>query len=303
MNGLVVLGDDMTWLNRISPCVRVVGTEVYEAGWVEPLRVIYEHELVLFEDGDFMMEIEGVKHPCPNGSFIVVPPGVWHMSRMISGYGGRRRWIHFDWTHQPSTEDLPLMTFWPSPPITKLFRFQPDWIPKPLMQGDRFMRAPVNDLHDRLYERWNNGTRHERTLCRGLLLELLIELFESDEAQPRDSGINSSRIASMARRVLGKLACEGDDPTRSVQSAFKSLGYSYAHVCRIFRRAYGITPVGYMNSLRLERARTLILDTQLNISEIASRVGYTSPAYFGRLFRKNSGRSPREYRQECGSGS
>ena len=277
--------------------MRVVGAEAYEAGWVEPLRVIYEHELVLFEDGDFMMEIGGVKYPCPNGSYIIVPPGVWHLSRMISGSGGRRRWVHFDWTYQPPTADLPLMTFWPGPPRTDLFHLPPDWAPQPVIQGRNFMHAPVDDLHDRLKERWNNGTHHERALCRGLMLELLVELLDPDTLT-RSQNSDSTRLASDARRVLGRLSSERDDPTRSVQASFKELGYSYAHVCRVFSNAYGITPVGYMNSLRLERARTLILDTQLNIAEIARRVGYDNPTYFGRLFRKNTGRTPKQYRRE-----
>lgn len=191
------------------------------------------------------------------------------------------------------------MTFWPRPPKANLLRPAPDWVPPPVMHGVNVLHAPMVDLHDRLNKLWNSGTNHDRALCRGLLLQLLVEVLD-DDTQAHEQTASSSGLAGAARRVLGQLSQPGDDPTRSIQTAFSRLGYSYAHVCRVFRNAYGITPVGYVNSLRLERARMLILDTQLSIAEISKRVGYDNPAYFGRLFRKNAGRTPRQYRLDRG---
>ena len=85
----------MLWLQRISPCLRVSGMATSNAGWIEPLRTIYEHELVLFESGDFVVEIANRNYSCRGGSFLIVPPGVWQTTRMLS-CSGRRRWVHFD---------------------------------------------------------------------------------------------------------------------------------------------------------------------------------------------------------------
>jgi len=64
-----------------------------------------------------------------------------------------------------------------------------------------------------------------------------------------------------------------------------SLGFSYAHLCRIFHASFGLTPVEYRNTARLEQAKTLLRDTSLTIAEIAYRAGFQDPAYFTRQFR------------------
>ena len=66
----------MSWLDRISPCLREARLETSDADWVAPLRVIYDHELVVFEDGNFVMEIDRVEHDFPDGSFAIIPPGL-----------------------------------------------------------------------------------------------------------------------------------------------------------------------------------------------------------------------------------
>ncbi|NQU43735.1 helix-turn-helix transcriptional regulator [bacterium] len=84
---------------------------------------------------------------------------------------------------------------------------------------------------------------------------------------------------------------------RSVQATLQGLGCSYAHAGRVFRETYGISPVEYMNAIRIERARLFLRDTDLSISEAAYRVGFSSAAYFSRLFKRLTGLSPREFRE------
>lgn len=51
----------------------------------------------------------------------------------------------------------------------------------------------------------------------------------------------------------------------------------------------------YFNQLKLEAAVELMCNTALSYSEIAARLGFSSPAYFSRLFKKKMGLSPSEY--------
>ena len=81
----------------------------------------------------------------------------------------------------------------------------------------------------------------------------------------------------------------------SVQRELEKLGYCYAHLCRAFRRAYGLAPLQYVNALRIERAKFLIHDTRLPLAAVARRVGFSSPAYFCRQFRQQVGQSPSAY--------
>ncbi|AVH72818.1 helix-turn-helix transcriptional regulator [Nostoc sp. 'Lobaria pulmonaria (5183) cyanobiont'] len=69
---------------------------------------------------------------------------------------------------------------------------------------------------------------------------------------------------------------------------------------RGFREVFGTTVLGYVQSLRLEQAKQLLIDTNLTIAEIAYQVGYESISHFGYLFKRQFGITPREYRKQKG---
>ncbi len=52
----------------------------------------------------------------------------------------------------------------------------------------------------------------------------------------------------------------------------------------------------FINTVRINKARELMADPELSLSEIAFRVGYNDSAYFSRIFKKHSGKTPKEYR-------
>lgn len=73
-------------------------------------------------------------------------------------------------------------------------------------------------------------------------------------------------------------------------------GVSQAHFARSFKEAFGVPPHRYLLTRRVERAKTLLRDTELSITEIAFRTGWGSLGTFGRTFRDITGESPGELR-------
>lgn len=65
----------------------------------------------------------------------------------------------------------------------------------------------------------------------------------------------------------------------------------------VFRRVMGCTPAGYITSLRMIKARRLLVDPDLPVSEVAAACGYDDALYFSRVFRRMFGVSPTEYRR------
>ncbi len=73
-------------------------------------------------------------------------------------------------------------------------------------------------------------------------------------------------------------------------------GLSPSHFARAFRAAVGQPPHRYMVRLRIERARQLLEQTRLPVTEVASRCGFEQTTHFATMFRKVTGQSPRAYR-------
>ena len=69
-------------------------------------------------------------------------------------------------------------------------------------------------------------------------------------------------------------------------------GVSEAHFARCFKEAFGVPPHRYLLTRRIERAKALLRDTDLAITEIAFQTGWDSLGSFGRTFRDITGESP-----------
>jgi AraC-like DNA-binding protein len=76
----------------------------------------------------------------------------------------------------------------------------------------------------------------------------------------------------------------------------KETHVSTFYLCKIFKKATGLTFVEFRNRLRIESAKKLLLNQNLRVSEIAYAVGFQSLTQFNRLFRRVVGRSPTGFR-------
>ena len=70
--------------------------------------------------------------------------------------------------------------------------------------------------------------------------------------------------------------------------------YYLAHA---YKQAYGISPINYMISRRIQAGKRLLLETDLSLSQISGILGFSSASYFSQSFRKAEGISPVEYRK------
>lgn len=75
------------------------------------------------------------------------------------------------------------------------------------------------------------------------------------------------------------------------------LGLSRRRVVDVFKTAYGLTPKAYMDELKLQEAKRLLLDTEEQVIDIGAAVGFGSPATFNRFFKEQVGCSPGQYRK------
>ena len=84
----------------------------------------------------------------------------------------------------------------------------------------------------------------------------------------------------------------------TVETLAKISGYSKSRFSHLFSEAMGTTPIKYQNTLRLKNAAEILLSTDAPIGEAALLSGFSDQLYFSRLFKREYGISPSEYREK-----
>jgi AraC-like DNA-binding protein/ligand-binding sensor protein len=82
----------------------------------------------------------------------------------------------------------------------------------------------------------------------------------------------------------------------SLSAVAKAAGASVFHFCKVFRKSTGLKFTDYVARVRLEDARTQLLNPNRRISEVAYDVGFQSLTQFNRMFKRVFGQSPTEFR-------
>ncbi|WP_269540692.1 PocR ligand-binding domain-containing protein [Cerasicoccus fimbriatus] len=83
----------------------------------------------------------------------------------------------------------------------------------------------------------------------------------------------------------------------SLDDAAKAVNASTRHFCKVFKQATGITFTDYLARVRVEKAKTMLTNLNLRVSEIAFEVGFDSISQFNRSFKRVAGHTPTEYRR------
>ena len=129
--------------------------------------------------------------------------------------------------------------------------------------------------------------------------------FET-EAEAEDAGfrpckrcrpdlIDYTPALEIARQVKELIdACW--DRRERLTAEMKRLGLTAGYLSAIFKQQYGMPPIQYMNQRRLDRAKTMLTDTDASIVDVAAELGFDSLSAFYGFFKKHAGTTPKEFR-------
>ena len=95
---------------------------------------------------------------------------------------------------------------------------------------------------------------------------------------------------------------ENQTENLSLGRVAKAVNTSLFYFCKMFKKATGLNFTDYVSRIRVEKAKNLLLNRNLRVSEIAYEVGFQSLTHFNRVFKKILGLSPTEYRGQLASG-
>lgn len=158
------------------------------------------------------------------------------------------------------------------------------------------MQELIEQLLSSMLNEFSQKQPESDTYIRASLMQLLllVHRHNSTQIEYNTEYINSTH--KIINEAIGYINNNfADDIT--LESISNRFFVSTAYFSRIFKKSTGLTFIEYLNSVRIKEAQKLLATTNLSISEISERIGYKSNTHFGRILKKISHLSPREYRK------
>lgn len=245
---------------------------VVSAGYLASTRhVVSERDnaaalLMLVLQGEGTATLSGTTHRAEKGDLIYLPGYQRHSYGSDPRAGWAIRWVHFegDYAHH----------------LTALLGYDEATVVRPCA-APRRMAGRLRDLLALLRARPVDVTPRATAMLLGMLLDL--------RAEEQAGG-----------SVVAPVVQAWERGEESLERMATAAGYSKYHFLRRFKAETGMTPWRYLTTLRMERAKQLLLDGRLSVKEVAARVGIGNANYFSRIFKEAVGVPPRTYQQTEG---
>ena len=247
------------------------------------LRAEIEHghwAISFVRDGSVETLTRGARSRAECGTVMVHPPALPYAE--YAETPGTHEWIVFECDVRPG---LALFQLYPAAPTVALAE-----------------PTAFSALFDLLLHAWEghpSALRDARVSALTLqILAVILEDWQGAGSPPRPPALMTAQdrfsglIVYLSQHLDRKLG-------RDDIAAFAHLQPN--HLDRVFRRAYGVSPMQMLRDLRLQRARHLLESSDQTVAAVAALCGFEEAGYFTRVFRRIVGQTPGEYRRSIGA--
>jgi AraC-like DNA-binding protein len=164
--------------------------------------------------------------------------------------------------------------------------------------------AKLHQLVAQAEEEWGSDGPSRSLVLNGLVYQALVI---AAQAPPKDIRAPVSRRAlrpkdgvvghKAVQHVLDQITTSWRQPL-TLESLARDVGLSPAYLCTLFRRQVGVSPMKFLEQVRMHEAEQILLSTDRPIAVVAEWVGYTDPYHFSRVFQRTHSLSPSALRSE-----
>lgn len=245
---------------------------------MHPTRIIESHELIFVIQGCLDMWEEDEVFHIGEGDVLHLFPGRKHGSTKVMPPDLKFYWIHFQveghGIHSEMSDSDVLN------PITKLSQTVHLARPEAL---ERLFRIFINE--------------QETGTLRPISANLLTSLMILEVAQQTREDTNADDLNTVATWAHSYIRMNFDRSITASKVA-KAVGYNVDYLGRIYRDSYGYTLTEAIHRRRIQKACEYLLNSNLNICEIAASCGFNDADYFRRIFKRYMKITPSGYRAE-----
>lgn len=167
------------------------------------------------------------------------------------------------------------------------------------LRGDEPWQAEAQALFDEIYHQDRTAFGWE-LICRGLVCRLWLLLAGAIDGRTGAALPDSALVNEQRAKKMLAFIHEAYRRDLTIDAIAAAASVSRSECFRCFRRVINKKPIEYLTEYRIERAVDLLLRTDLTITDICCQCGFSSPSYFGKVFRNMTGLPPRVFRRQRG---
>ena len=279
-------------LQHISPtvlrCSHLADFKRYPPGHRFQRRPIADYEIEFFEQSEGSVFLNEEEHPIRAGDLLFKRPGMTNQG--VAPY--QAYLVCFDLTGTTQRDPRSFDLFAPHPTQPN---YQNSWLDEiPLLT-----RPVAPETFQSLFEllaREFLSDEPSMLLMRATLLQILHHLHQ-EALQSLTPTLSPSspyytRLTEVINVIQGHLASN-----LTLAGLAEVAAMDRFHFHKVFVRHFHQTPVQYVTRLRLQRAKDLLMHSSLSLAEVAVTCGVPHVPYFGKLFLRQVGITPGEYRK------
>ena len=237
-------------------------------------RILYDYTLVFMSKGEGVFESTNIPlTKIKEGNCFFLFPGTWHRYKPNPELGWEEYWVSFKGSY---ADELMLKDF-----------FSIDTPIIDIGYNDHFL-----DLFHRLIETVKSAELGYKQIIPGITMEILGLVNAVAKFKTTNIIDPTNRLISKARFLLQENI---EDPV-NIEEMVKDLPMGYSKFRKVFKQVTGLSPNQYYLNIRLEKAKNLLINTDLSVVEISTLTGFENLFYFSNYFKKKNGVSPILYR-------
>lgn len=303
MNTLFQLASDRL------PHITYLGLTVSPEHWKHFRRKCGEYVLYIIVSGEMYLDEDGHSYTLKQGDAIFLEPGMLHQGTDYSSC--TYLYAHFPPSafhklleqtpeeQQALIQNLIHMHYSESPLSDVLYTNASFLFPKHLHMENKAVYDQVLHLaHEAIRKSQSRQVFYKSlTSCYFMeIISLFSAAFMDDWAFHNAQKKMQSTMYEKTSELLDYLhSFYYEKITGSSLEQHFSINFDYLN--RIFKKRTGITIFAYLNQIRVDQAKQLLLTTQLSMREIAFQTGFSDEYYFHRMFKKKTGSTPAKYRK------
>lgn len=148
----------------------------------------------------------------------------------------------------------------------------------------------VRDLFQRIQSAITGADPLRSLVIRQSILELLITVF-----RPANGSAIADDISGQLQLLIGQMK-ENPEWRPSIEQLAFQIKVSTSHFYRMFQEYTGLTPMSFMERMRIEMACKRLLESDISITTLAYELGYQSSQHFSTVFKRYTGSTPTAWR-------